>query len=127
MSQASALESLYNEDLYQIPSRVVFVISQPWHELSEADQTILTKMVGALKLSMAAIQIVHRKTFSVESLRPLSPSKVIALGATLESPFKSYEHFTLDGMSIVVGDALPTLDDVRKKNLWLALKQMFGI
>ena len=127
MSQASALESLYNEDLYQIPAKVVFVISQPWHELSEADQTTLTKMVGALKLSMASIQVIHLKTFTVESLKPLGPSKVIALGAVLESPFKSYEHFTLDGISLVLGDALPTLDDVKKKNLWLALKQMFGI
>jgi hypothetical protein len=126
MSQA-VLESLYSEELYQIPSKIVFVISQPWPELSEADQTTLTKMVGALKLSMASVQIIHRKTFTVQSLKALSPSKVIALGATLESPAKTYEHFTQEGMSLVIADALPTLDDIKKKNLWLALKQMFGI
>src|SRR5215510_6578388 len=99
MSQTSALESLYSEELYQIPSKVVFVISQPWAELSEVDQTTLAKMVGALKLNMASIQILYRKTFSVESLQAFAPSKVIALGATLEAPAKSYEHFMLDGVS----------------------------
>lgn len=127
MSETSALESLYNEDLYQIPSRIVFVIPQPWEELSEAERTTLSKMISALKLSINGIQIITRKTFSMESLKAFAPGKVVALGSAFESASKPYENFTLDGVSIVIADSLTALDDTKKKNLWLALKQMFGI
>lgn len=128
MSNTSAVESLFNEDLYIIPPRVVFIISQPWEEFSEAEQTTLSKMIVALKLSMGAVQILTRKTFSVETLKAFAPTKIVALGATFDtSSIRMYEYFTQDGVSIVLADALPALDDTKKKNLWLALRQMFGI
>lgn len=123
----TAVESLYNEDLYIIPSRVVFIISQPWEEFSEAEQATLSKMIGALKLSMGAVQILTYKTFSIETLKAFAPTKIVALGATFDTSTKMYEHFTHDGVSIVLADALPAWDDAKKKNLWLALRQMFGI
>ena len=127
MSESSVLESLYNEDLYQTSSQLIFVIPQSWEELAETDRATLSKMVGALKLTMGAVQIITRKTFSVEALKAFEPKKIVALGSTFETASKSYENFTHEGVSIIIADALPSLDDTKKKNLWLALKQMFGI
>jgi hypothetical protein len=34
-----------------------------------------------------------------------------------------YEEIQMDGTSIVVADDLDQLDDVRKRNLWLTLRE----
>ncbi|MBT1687312.1 hypothetical protein [Dawidia soli] len=128
MSQAATIGTyLYPEDLYSLPPRVLVILSDPWENLSEADQTTLTKMITALRLNIAAVQIITRAAFTAADLAAYAPTKVIALGATLQGSSRLYESFTHDGLPVVVADALPRLDDLKKKNLWLALRQMFGV
>ena len=123
----SQLDSLYTEELYKTTSRVIVVISKPWNEVSEDDRTVLSKMLVAVKLSLASIQIVTRKEFSITDLSAFNPSRVLAFGSLVKSPAKMYEHFTIDGVSLITAEPLEKLDDAKKKALWLALKQMFGI
>lgn len=118
---------LYPEDLYSIPPRVLVILSDPWEKLTEAEQTTLTKMITALRLNIATVQIITGATFTLADLAAYAPTKVIALGATLQGSNRLYESFTHDGVPVVVADALPRLDDLKKKNLWLALRQMFGV
>ena len=127
MSQSSVIESLYQEELYQIPSRMLIILSRPWEEHTEEERTVLTKMLAAVKLSMASVQILIHNDFTLDTIAPLAPTKVLALGAPLRSSDKVYEHLSMNGVSIIVADAIHKLDDVKKKNLWIALKQMFGI
>jgi hypothetical protein len=127
VSQTSVIESLYHEDLYQIPSRVLIILSRSWEEHTEDERTVLSKMLAAVKLSLSSVQIITRKDFSVEDLAPLAPTKVLAFGAPLKSSDKVYEHLTIAGVSVIVADAINHLDDLKKKNLWMALKKMFGL
>ncbi|MCD9014339.1 hypothetical protein [Parachryseolinea silvisoli] len=128
MSQAASIETyLYQEDLYSLPPRVLVIVSDPWEKLTEAEQTTLTKMITALRLNIATVQIITRTAFTMADLAAYAPTKVIALGATLQGSNRLYESFTQDGLPVVVADALPRLDDLKKKNLWLALRQMFGV
>jgi len=124
---ASPLESLYQEELYHLPNPVLFILNQPWETVSDADKTVLTKMINALRLSLAAVRIIQRADFTVADLAAYAPTKVVALGAVFKTNPDLYKHLSHDGVAIVAADALPALDDVRKKNLWLALRQMFGI
>lgn len=123
----SPLKNLYTEELYKTPSRVIVVISRPWAEVSEEDRIVLSKMLVAVKLSLASIQIITMKEFGLNDLYAFSPSKVLAFGSSIRSDAKMYEHFTLDGVSVIVAESLEKLDDAKKKSLWLALKQMFGV
>jgi hypothetical protein len=124
---SSSLESLYQEELYSLPSPVLFILNQPWESISEPDKTVLTKMIGALRLSLASVRIITRPEFTLADIAAYAPTKVIALGARFKASPDLYKHLSQDGVSVVAGDALPALDDVKKKNLWLALRQMFGV
>ncbi|AYB34041.1 hypothetical protein [Chryseolinea soli] len=124
---SSALESLYQEELYSLPSPVLFILNQPWETIADPDKTVLTKMIGALRLSLASVRIITRSEFTLADIAAYAPTKVIALGATFKASSELYKCLSLEGVSVVAGDALPVLDDVKKKNLWLALRQMFGV
>ncbi len=127
MSLTTALESLYQEELYQVPSRVLIVISKPWEEHGDEERTVLTKMLAAVKLNLSAVQFLVLKSFALEDVAALAPPKVLVFGTTFSSSPKIYEHIVLNGTSIIVADAIENLDDQKKKNLWGGLRQMFGV
>jgi hypothetical protein len=127
VSQPSVLENLYTEDLYQVPSKVVVVVPKPWSEITEDERMVLSKMLVAVKLSMAHVHIVSRAQFSLEDFNAFPPQKILAFGSAFHASSKLYEHLTVNGTSVILADALGQLDDARKKSLWQALRQMFGI
>lgn len=126
-ASSSPLESLYQEELYSLPSPVLFILNQPWETIADADKTTLTKMIVALRLSLASVRIITRDQFSLADLAALAPTKVVALGATFAGSPELYKNITVDGVSLVAGEGLSSLDDGKKKILWLALRQMFGV
>lgn len=123
----SVFENLYPEDLYVIPSRLMIVLATDWEALSEEDKTLLTKILGSVKQSLSSVQVLVRSEFSIEDLAPFSPERIIAFGASSKDVQRPYEHVRLNNTSLVTADPLNRLDDVKKKNLWAALRQMFGI
>lgn len=128
MSQpASILESLYQEEIYRMPSRVLIILPGPWEELREEDRTVLTKMLAAVKLSLASVQIITKKEFTIGELESFAPSKVLAFGSRLQTASPLYEKLIVDGVPVILAEDLRVLDDAKKKSLWGALKVMFGV
>jgi len=127
MSTSSVSENIFTEEVYQIPSPVVVVLPCEWKDLSEGEQTTLAKMLTAVKLNLAAVQIVSRKAFSIEELAPSSPTKVLAFGSTCTSLDTKYQTLQQGEMQLILSDSLKSLTDIQKKDLWQALKKMFGI
>jgi hypothetical protein len=66
-----------------------------------------------------------KREFSVEDFDLFSPRCIIAFGATLKGSSKKYELIPTDTASVIIADELRQLNDVTKRNLWLALKQVF--
>lgn len=125
---ATIFESLYtSEELYAFSPPVLVIVSRPWSEISAEHKSVLARMLVAVKLSLEAVQIVTRQEFTLEELAPYQSRRVIAFGANLKSPAALYQHISQNGTSIIIADSLDQLDDSKKKNLWLALKQMFGV
>jgi hypothetical protein len=122
MSQSSPLESLYQEDLYRISGKVILIFSKPWEEILEDEKKLLSKILVAVKLTTASVQIITRGEFALEDLKEYNPTYILAFGATLKNPFKKYEPISIGGTSLLLADQL---DDLKKRNLWVALKQMF--
>jgi len=125
MTQTHPLENLYSEELYNLKPKVLIVISKPWSEIQEDERTLLGKILSAVKLSLSSVQIVNRTDFGVEDFNAYGPACIIAFGATLKNSTKMYEKISAKRTAIVVADALRQLDDNRKRNLWLTLKELF--
>ena len=86
---------------------------------------LLGKILNAVKLSLASVQIITRTGFSLADFKVYSPSAIISFGVPLKNSTKMYEGLLIEGTSVVVSHELGELDDTRKRNLWLTLKQVF--
>lgn len=124
---SALLDHLYQEELYQVSVPAIFIMDQSWDELAEADQLTLTKMIGALKLNPASVQMLTLSNLKAEDLYALAPARIVVLGTNFQSSSKQYEPVVFGGNTFVVADSITKLDDARKKSLWLALKKMFNI
>jgi hypothetical protein len=127
VSQTNTLESLFQEELYVLPSPLLIILSKPWPALSVDELSTLSRMLNAVKLSLASVQVIVLKDFYVEELAAYSPNRVLAFGAALKSSATLYENISIDGISVIISESLDQLDDGKKKNLWLALKKMFNL
>lgn len=106
--------------------KVLVILSKNWDEVSEQDQLLLAKILGSVKLNLASVQIITRSEFEINDLKVFAPSKIIAFGSVLKGSPKPYELLSVHGTSVLVADALHQFDEVKKKSLWSALKQMFS-
>lgn len=118
---------LYHEDLYHIPAtRLIVVLARPWEEYTEDHKTLLSKILGSVKLNLASVQIIQKTQLSLDQLSTFGSPRVLVFG-NLISQLKSYENQAAQGFSVIQADDLPALDEARKKNLWIALRSMFGV
>jgi hypothetical protein len=127
MAEQSVFENLYQEELYVIPPRTLIIVDRPWEVLGDNEQNLLIKILGSVKLSLSSVQIVHRPEAEADELAVFNPSRIISFGVKIRPVQKSYEYVPVDGYHILVADSLAALDDARKKSLWVALRQMFGM
>jgi len=127
MTPIVAQEYLYPEELYSLRSRVLIILNSGWNDLSEEDQMLLKKILGSVKLDLAAVQIITFREFDLNELKVYSPQQVITFGAVLKTPQPQYQLISLQEVSLIQADSLGKLDDSKKKSLWTALKQMFNI
>jgi hypothetical protein len=121
---AAPLSHLFNEDVYSIPPIVTIVINKPWESISEDHKVLLGKILGAVKVSLSSARIIKRDSVTLEDLKALGNQKILIFGTP--APVNQYETVQAQGFSVIRADELSALDDVKKKNLWLALKTMFG-
>jgi hypothetical protein len=125
MTETSPLESLYTEELYQLPGKMLIVLPRPWEEVTEDEKILLSKILGAVKLSLASVQIVTRQEFSATDFDIFSPRCIIAFGSNLKGSLNKYEIINTGNSAVILADELRQLNDLTKRNLWLALKQVF--
>lgn len=124
---SSTLESyLFQEELYTIPSSLVVVVSKPWDKYSSDEKTLLTKILGSVKIDPAAVRVFSSPNFTFPMLTSDRPSKVLIFGSEAEN-IPLYQATQAQGFTVVRADDLTQLDDARKKSLWVALKQMFSL
>jgi hypothetical protein len=64
---------------------------------------------------------------SIESLATYKPHIIISFGSQLSPTIEPFQCEQVGGVQVIQSDALETLDDTKKKSLWLALKKGFGL
>lgn len=122
---SNAYEFLYQEDLYKATDANLILIDQPWTTISEADKVLLSKILGSVKISIEQVTILEANKISLTELSQYNPTRIIAFGTIITESEAPYKNQKQGKTSFIASDALSTLDDVKKKNLWGALKQMF--
>jgi hypothetical protein len=125
MIQTTLLQNLFQEEIYKIDPKLLVVIDKEWSEISTDECVLLEKILKALKLTLASVQILTRPEFLPNDFRAFAPANVIAFGSKLKNSEKMYEGIQIDGTTVVVADALDHLDEAKKRNLWLTLRQVF--
>jgi hypothetical protein len=125
MTHTPWVEKLYQEELYRINPKTLVIITKTWSDLSEVEYNLLEKIIKSLQLSLASIQVVVRSQFSVDDFQAFAPPFIIAFGAALRNSDKMYEEIRVNGTKVVVAHELGQLDETRKRNLWITLKQVF--
>jgi hypothetical protein len=121
----AAYEFLYQEDIYQITDTILVLIDRPWEELREEDKTLLSKIMGAVKVSLDRTQVLNMPSTDLATLSIYNPDKVISFGVSLAEGNELYKCLSKEKTTFILSDSLALLDDARKKSLWGALKQMF--
>jgi hypothetical protein len=127
MEESTVFENLYQEELYLIAPSTLILVDKPWNDITDDEKLLLNKILGSVKLSLAMVTVQHREDTSVNDLLPSNVQRLISFGVEVSPIQKRYEFVPVDGLKAIVADGLSDLDDSRKKNLWLALRQMFGI
>lgn len=118
-------DQIFTEDLYKLPRRVLVLLPEPWQSLNPADETLLRKILASVKLPLEGVQVLSQATADLNSLKVYNPSHILSFGSQLDSELKLFTPTVIDEIRIIQSESLNTLDDTKKKSLWLALKQAF--
>lgn len=124
---ATLAKHTFQEDLYQLPPRVLVLIPCSWETVSDSEQQLLARILSSVKLSLAAVQIITAKSFSVTDASVHQTKTVLSFGVPCNGLNRPYEVVTMEDIEVVYADAISELDDARKKNLWGALRQLFKL
>lgn len=118
---------LFNEELYHFHTDVVVIIPEPWGSYSAEEYTLLNKILTSVKLDIHSVSVVVQPSFDLEALKAYAPAKVLIFGSSTADSIAFYEKTAAQGFTVIRADDLRALDDQKKKNLWLALRQMFDV
>jgi len=127
MKDLNAFNTTYTEDLYKIPGKNAIAINCRWSTVSVEERALLSKILGAVRLDLAAVQVIFTKELQMSEWAE-KPKRLIAFGLTIAGVSK-YEVITTPQTQLVLADSLSELmnDDGLKKKLWQCLKQLFTI
>jgi hypothetical protein len=123
----SLASHLYPEELYNITTPIVVIIPKAWHKFLEEEKALLAKILGSVKVNIDSVIIVVQQNVSLEPLLVFNPGKVLNFGVPFQGDTRFYENVVINGINLINADELSKLDDAKKKNLWIALKQMFSV
>ena len=122
----AALPYLFQEEIYNVPEKVLVILAKEWHTYAPEERALLSKILASVRLSPDSAQVIVQTRLSLASLPFYNPAKVLVFGAANDE-VKPYEAILVQNFRLVWADDLNQLDDAKKKNLWLALKTMFGL
>ncbi len=120
-------ESIYQEQLFSVTMPPTIIVNQPWEKITSEERTLLSKILGALRLSLDAVSVKHQTTLDLSNWIQ-KPKHLIYFGDPVKG-IQQYEVIEANGVSIVTSESLSDLlkSDASRKKLWLALKQQFSI
>jgi hypothetical protein len=106
---------------------MVVVLPRSWESYTSDEHKLLNKILTSVKVDINAVQIIVQPALDLSALHIYSPARVLIFGAQTTEEIRLYESTAAQGFIVIRADDLSLLDDQKKKNLWVALRQMFGL
>jgi hypothetical protein len=78
-----------------------------------------------VRVNIDSVVIATQSQISQSQLASFKSGKVLIFGSEGPGEIRPYEKTSVDGILIIKSDSLSNLNDITKKSLWGALKQMF--
>ncbi len=125
--KVESLTDMFQEDLYYFTTPVAVVLKKAWESYSSQEQHLLQKILTSVKTDINAIQIITAPSVKLGSLVSFSPSRVLIFGSDTGEDMVSYKAMAAHGLTAIRADDLSELNEERKKDLWMGLRQMFGL
>lgn len=119
--------TLYTDDLYRVKFPVLVVLGTSWSGLTGEQVTLLSKILGSVRCSLDSVKILEQTSLDMDRLLLYQPEYVLVFGAQADASIPRYQASQLSGIPVLIADAIPDLDDARKKSLWVGLKQLFKL
>ena len=126
MNQLEDIKELFNEEIYKVSQKTLVIIPVPWIELTSEDTQLLDKILSAVKLSISSVQILHAPALSESIIMVDKPGRILLFGVPVNSTVEKYKATNFNGIPLIAADSLDSLDDPKKKELWVALRAMFA-
>ena len=120
---AAPLSYLFTEDVYEVPGSIAVIVNKPWEKFSDDERSLLAKILGSVKVNLASVRIIARPNITQAEMVSLGSHRILIFGS--QADISPYQLVQAQGFSAIKADDLLTLDDAKKKSLWLALKAMF--
>jgi DNA polymerase III psi subunit len=120
-------DSIFTEQLFHIPVKPTVVVNQPWEKIGNDERILLSKILGALRLSIDSVTIKYQTSLDLSSWTE-KPKQLIYFGSPVKG-LQQYEVIDANGVSIVTSESLNDLlqNDQARKQLWQALKKQFSV
>jgi DNA polymerase III psi subunit len=120
-------DQIFTEELYHLPGKVLVLIPTPWESIQPDHEVLLRKILASVKLSLDGVQVLHLAEADINSLNVYKPSHILSFGTRLNPECKPFTIEKHQDIQIIQSESLEILDDSKKKSLWIALKQAFGL
>ncbi len=124
---AAVLPYLFRDELYQFGSPLVVVLAREWNAYSDEDHRVLARLLKAVEVGSDAATILTLPSVQAEELTVYSPTRVLVFGSEMATDIPFCQEIDIHGFRLMRAVDLPALDEARKKELWAALRPMFGI
>lgn len=126
MEEDFVFKSIFQEEVYSIPTPVTVVLSKPWKDVPADQRQLLAKILQSIRLSPEAVRIIQQASFDLSPLAE-KPKRIIAFMPPPKG-LLPYEVIVTGGSSVVFSDDLEMLngDDAAKRKLWNTLKAFFS-
>lgn len=120
------LKNTYHEEVYRFATSTAVIISTPWSDLKKPERDLLEKILGAVGLSIAAVNLVHQGVPNLDDVQSTATRVIVFAGAP--KGIALHEVIETPRLKAVFTRPLSELtdDEESKRKLWLAIKPLFG-
>lgn len=127
MTDPILIKNTFGEELYRFPASVLVLVPDEWENIGSPEQQLLSKILGSVRLSLAAVRILTVGSFSIDEVMASNARTILSFGVPVAGLSTFYEARVLEDVTVIMADRINELDDARKKDLWSSLKQVFSL
>lgn len=123
---ASYSDTIYQEEIYFLPSPTLIILHQPWSKVTSEERVLLGKILNSVGQRIESVRMVVQPEFNLQDFNPSSRSRVLFFGPPVNGLAQN-ELITLESSQVILSAPLSQLqsDAAAKQKLWQALKTMF--